>query len=139
MKIKFIILLSIIAASIGAIAFYSSKETSFTLLDVGQLAADPVKYSDENLRVRGFVKIGSLIREGKEARFLLELDKKEIPVRFDGSSILPDTFKEGARARVDGKLANGVLVSDHIETKCASKYEAEYKNDSEKTNRTQGL
>lgn len=139
MKIKFAILILIISASLGAIAYFSSKETSFVLLDANELAANPARYSGELLRVRGFVKVGSLAREGKEARFILELDKKEIPVHFDGSAILPDTFKEGAKARVDGKMKNGILESDHIETKCASKYEADYKNDADKEKREKGL
>ncbi|NUM40446.1 MAG: cytochrome c maturation protein CcmE [Leptospiraceae bacterium] len=133
MKAKFAILISVISISLGLIAYFSSKETSFILLDANELAADPSKYSGDFLRVRGFVKVGTLSREGKEAKFILEMDKKEIPIHFDGSTILPDTFKEGVRARVDGKLKNGVLVSNHIETKCASKYEADYKDENGKS------
>ncbi|MBE7410491.1 MAG: cytochrome c maturation protein CcmE [Leptospiraceae bacterium] len=133
MKAKFAILISVISISLGLIAYFSSKETSFILLDANELAADPAKYSGDFLRVRGFVKVGTLSREGKEAKFILEMDKKEIPIHFDGSTILPDTFKEGVRARVDGKLKNGVLVSNHIETKCASKYEADYKDEKGKS------
>ncbi|MCX7998280.1 MAG: cytochrome c maturation protein CcmE [Leptospiraceae bacterium] len=126
MKARFFILSLIIIVSLLGIAFFSSKETSFLLLDASELAENPSKYENENLRVRGIVKVGSVVREGKEVRFILELHNKEIPVFFTGKTLLPDAFKEGVRARADGKFVNGVLVSDHVEAKCASKYEAEY-------------
>jgi cytochrome c-type biogenesis protein CcmE len=126
MNIKFITLLLVIGASLSGIAYFSSKETSFLLLDASELAASSAKYADQNLRVRGFVKVGSLVREGKKARFTLELNDKAIPVFFTGETLLPDAFKEGARARVDGKMEKGVLVASHVEAKCASKYEAGY-------------
>ena len=127
MKLKFIIIIVLIGGSLATIAYLSSRETSFLLLDASELSANPSKYTNENLRVRGIVKAGTLVRKGKKADFLLELNDKTIPVHFNGSKLLPDTFEEGARARVDGSLKNGVLVSNHIETKCASKYEADYK------------
>ncbi|MDZ4727686.1 MAG: cytochrome c maturation protein CcmE [Leptospira sp.] len=126
MNTKFIALLLTIGLSLAGIAYFSSKETSFLLLDASELAASSAKYTDQNLRVRGFVKLGSLVREGKKAKFTLELNDKEIPVYFTGETLLPDAFKEGARARVDGKIENGILVASHVEAKCASKYEAGY-------------
>ncbi|MCZ8157827.1 MAG: cytochrome c maturation protein CcmE [Leptospira sp.] len=126
MNKKFIALLLVIGASLSGIAFFSSKETSFLLLDASELAASSAKYHDQNLRVRGFVKVGSLVREGKKARFTLELNDKSIPAFFTGETLLPDAFKEGARVRVDGRLERGVLVASHVEAKCASKYEAGY-------------
>jgi len=129
MKTKFIILISVIGVSLGTIAWFSSKDTKYYLIDASALAATPSEYSGKNLRVRGFVKAGSLTRKGTKADFILEFENREFPVHFNGAKILPDTFKEGARARVDGRIQNGVLVSDHVETKCASKYEATHENE----------
>ena len=129
MKTKFIILILSIAFSLLAIAFFSSKESSFVLLDASELAVHPDKYDGDNLRVRGIVKIGTVVREGRSAKFIIELDNKEVPVNFTGKELLPDAFKEGVRVRVNGKFKNGVLIGDHVEAKCASKYEAEYKNE----------
>lgn len=127
MKSKMLLPIAVITVSLFVIAFFSSGESSFTLLDASELATHPDKYSGDNLRVRGNVKLGSVIREGREARFVLELNDKEIPVHFTGKSLLPDAFKEGVKARVDGQFKSGVLVADHVEAKCASKYEADYK------------
>lgn len=129
MKYKFPVLIITIALSLASIAYFSSRETSFLLLDASELASNPKKYEGDNLRVRGLVKPGSVVREGKEAKFVIELNNKEINVHFTGKTLLPDAFKEGVKARVDGKYVDGVLVSDHVEAKCASKYEAEYKNE----------
>ncbi len=129
MKAKFIVLILLISGSLLGIAFFSSQETSFLLLDASELATNPTQYERQNLRVRGNVKVGSVVREGREAKFILELNEKEVPVHFTGKTLLPDAFKEGVKARVDGKFINGVLVAEHVEAKCASKYEAEYKNE----------
>lgn len=126
MNPKFLSLLIIIALSLGGIAFFSAQDTAYKLLDASELAANPAKYSGNNLRVRGFVKVGSLVREGKTAKFDLELDDRTVPIFFTGETLLPDAFKEGARARVDGRWENDTLVANHVEAKCASKYEAEY-------------
>ncbi|MCC5814043.1 MAG: cytochrome c maturation protein CcmE [Leptospira sp.] len=126
MNPKFLSLTLIIGLSLAGIAFFSAQETAYKLLDASELAADPVKFTGDNLRVRGFVKVGSLVREGKAAKFDLELDDRTVPIYFTGETLLPDAFKEGARARVDGRWKDGVLVSNHVEAKCASKYEAEY-------------
>lgn len=77
MNIKFTVLAGIILLSLGSIAYFSSKETSYTLLDASELAASPTKYQDDLLRVRGFVKLGSVIREGKTARFVLEFNENK--------------------------------------------------------------
>ncbi len=126
MKNKFLLLSILIAISFGAIAFLSSKESSFLLLDASELAQNPTNYSSDNLRVRGFVKVGSVLREGRQAKFVIQLEGKEVNVLFTGKNLLPDAFKEGTRVRVDGKYKDSVLVSDHVEAKCASKYEAGY-------------
>ncbi|MCB1193962.1 MAG: cytochrome c maturation protein CcmE [Leptospiraceae bacterium] len=126
MKAKFIVLTSVLALSIASIAYFSSKTTSFRIVNASDLAANPNDFQEENLRVRGHVKPGSLSRMGNKADFLLELDGKVVKVHYDGSNVLPDAFKEGVRVRVDGTFKNDVLVSNHVEAKCASKYEAGY-------------
>lgn len=126
MKLKFIVLISILTLSVVSIAYFSSKTTSFRLVNASELAANPNDFAGQNLRVRGHVKPGSLLRKGTKADFLLELGGKEVKVHYNGDKVLPDAFKEGVRVRVDGRYKNNILVSDHIEAKCASKYEAGY-------------
>lgn len=94
MNIKFTVLAGIILLSLGSIAYFSSKETSYTLLDVSELTAAPAKYQDDLLRVRGFVKLGSVVREGKTAKFVLEFNEKQIPVFLRVKPFCPTLLKK---------------------------------------------
>ena len=48
-----------------------------------------------------------------------------MPVVYTGTDPLPDTFKDGAQALVEGHLAsNGHFQAEQIQAKCASKYQA---------------
>ena len=77
------------------------------------------------LRVGGDVESGSINRNGKEVSFILHQDAKKLKVVYNGVDPLPDTFRDGAQALADGKLAtNGVFEASKIQAKCASKYEA---------------
>jgi cytochrome c-type biogenesis protein CcmE len=77
------------------------------------------------IRVGGDVEDGSIVRNGKEVSFVLHQDKQKLKVVYSGADPLPDTFKGGAQALADGKLAsNGTFEASKIQAKCASKYEA---------------
>jgi hypothetical protein len=55
-----------------------------------------------------------------------------LAVRYSGSQPVPDTFKDGSEAIVEGqRLSDGSFDADHIQAKCASKYEAEYGKDAQ--------
>ena len=75
--------------------------------------------------VGGVVAQGSVERRGGQLSFRLAQDAKSIPVTYVGTDTLPDTFKDGAQAIVDGDyLANGEFRAEKIQAKCASKYQA---------------
>ena len=131
MNAKFIALSLIIVSCLVTIGFISSKETSYILLDASYLADNKKEYTDSNLRVRGFVELGSISKKGRSTDFILSLHEKQVKVHFTGENLLPDAFKEGARVRVDGRLENNILVAERVEAKCASKYEAGYENQAE--------
>lgn len=77
------------------------------------------------LRVGGDVEKGSINRNGREVSFILHQDSRKLKVVYNGADPLPDTFRDGAQALADGKLAsNGVFEASKIQAKCASKYEA---------------
>ena len=68
---------------------------------------------------------GPLNAAAGKLSFRLAQDAKSIPVTYVGTDTLPDTFKDGAQAIVDGDyLANGEFRADKIQAKCASKYQA---------------
>jgi cytochrome c-type biogenesis protein CcmE len=59
--------------------------------------------------------------------FQLEQEHRRLVVRYVGDQPIPDTFKDGVEAVVEGeRQADGSFEADQIQAKCASKYEAEY-------------
>ena len=81
----------------------------------------------KRLRVAGIVTDGSIKRNGVEVTFQLEQENRRLVVRYTGSQPVPDTFKDGVEAIVEGKRRpDGTFEADMIQAKCASKYEAEY-------------
>ena len=56
---------------------------------------------------------------------VLEEQGKKLPVSYVGRDPLPDTFKDGAQALVEGRVTpDGHFEAEQIQAKCASKYEA---------------
>jgi cytochrome c-type biogenesis protein CcmE len=132
MKTRFVIVAAVIVASIIALTLSTGGDQgdSIIVVDTIKVVADPAKYDGEELRMRGFVKTGTILRYGNKADFIVEQEGSEIPVHFNGDTILPDTFADGAPVRVDGHLiksdATPKLLATKVEAKCASKYEADY-------------
>jgi cytochrome c-type biogenesis protein CcmE len=57
--------------------------------------------------------------------FVLEGEGKTLPVSYVGSEPLPDTFVDKSQALIEGRPASeGRFVAEHVQAKCASKYEA---------------
>lgn len=126
MKIRMILIISILLLSLAALAVFTGKNKGGTVViaDVNEILDNPKKFRNRELRVRGRIKPGSVIRYGDRADFILSYKGKDLKVRFDGSTQLPDTFADGAPARADGTLNEKMeLISDKVEAKCASKYE----------------
>lgn len=128
---KLVITLLVIAAGLAGLYFYSGSliQEAVVIADADQVATDPTQYGNRELRVRGFVKPGSIKRSASRAQFVIEHKGKELPVYFNGATQLPDTFTDAAAVRADGHLDNGRLISGRVEAKCASKYEASYKEE----------
>ena len=104
----------------GISGFQESKTYYVTVSELTQAAS-----ARRHVRVGGVVTDGSIQRRGGQLSFRLAQDTNSIPVTYVGSDTLPDTFKSGAQAIVDGDyLANGEFRAEKIQAKCASKYQA---------------
>lgn len=78
---------------------------------------------DKRLRVAGDVMPGSIVRDGAIVRFTLIQEERQLPVLYDGTDPLPDTFRDNAQALADGRLGDdGIFRAKRIQAKCASKY-----------------
>jgi len=129
--IKFAIGIAVIIAAIGYFAIAGFKEGKAYYRTLDELAVmDAAAAEGTRLRVAGAVFPGSIERQGTQLTFQLAQGDLRLPVRYVGSAPIPDTFKDGADAVVEGvRLADGSFEADHIQAKCASKYEAKYGNE----------
>ena len=76
---------------------------------------------DRAFRIGGLVKSGSLHRDNLTVHFVITDTVQEQPVSYTG--ILPDLFKEGKGAVVQGKLdANGAFVASEVLAKHDENY-----------------
>ena len=113
------IILAVVAWE-GISGFQQNKTYYVTVNELTQVQA-----SRRHVRVGGVVAQGTIQRRGGQISFRLAQDAKSIPVVYVGTDTLPDTFKDGAQAIVDGDyLADGNFRAEQIQAKCASKYTA---------------
>jgi cytochrome c-type biogenesis protein CcmE len=76
---------------------------------------------DRTFRVGGMVRQGSLRRDQMTVDFVITDTAKEVPFRYTG--ILPDLFKEGKGAVVQGRLAaDGRFVATEVLAKHDENY-----------------
>jgi cytochrome c-type biogenesis protein CcmE len=113
---------------LGFVGFQESKAYYVTVDEYRSMQGTQ---DSRTLKLAGEVIAGSIDRAKPQMEFVLANQDKTIRVRYVGKDIIPDTFKDGTKALVEGKAASdGVFQATHIEAKCASKYEAEYQKKS---------
>ena len=90
---------------------------------------------DENISKR--TKLGGLVKNGSieiseanqlDCIFILKEGENELAVNYNKTR--PDLFKDGAEVIVTGEYLNGVFYADELQTKCASRYEGDMRNES---------
>ena len=134
MNSRFLITCSIIIVSFIALHFLTKNSSSsnfIQVLDSSVFAKTKLKYKNKELRLRGFVKEGSVLLYENKADFSIEQNNEEVAIHYQGSEQLPDTFGDGAAVRVDGYYSTekNKFIAHKIEAKCSSKYNAEQHND----------
>ena len=87
--------------------------------------------SNERTKLGGLVKDGSIIISKTnylDCSFVLKEGKTELNVKYDRSR--PDLFKDGAEVIVTGQYLDGIFYADELQTKCASRYEGDLREES---------
>ena len=122
-KLKFGIGIAIILAAVGWEAVSGFQQSKTYYVTVKELSTG--KASHEHVRVGGVIVPGSIHRTGQILTFRISQDDLSIPVTYVGTEALPDDFKGGANAIVEGNyLADGTFRAQQVQAKCASKYKA---------------
>jgi cytochrome c-type biogenesis protein CcmE len=122
-KIKFGIGIAIILTAVGWEAVSGFQQSKTYYVTVKELTNG--KSMHEHVRVGGVIVPGSIHRTGQILTFRISQDDLSIPVTYVGTETLPDDFKGGANAIVEGEyLADGTFRAQAVQAKCASKYKA---------------
>jgi cytochrome c-type biogenesis protein CcmE len=122
---KFPALVAVIVGTLIWLAAGGISETKTYYKTVAELQQMGDGAHGKRLRVAGDVQPGSIVRNGKEVSFVLRQEQRTLKVVYEGNSPLPDTFKDGAQALVEGRMkSDGRFEAEQVQAKCASKYEA---------------
>lgn len=122
---KFLVGSGIIVATLAILAYVGFTQSKTYYHTISELSALTPASLHQRMRVSGNVRAGSISHLEGRVNFVLEEEGKSLPVSYVGRDPLPDTFKDGAQALVEGKLSpDGHFVAEQVQAKCASKYEA---------------
>jgi cytochrome c-type biogenesis protein CcmE len=112
----------VVALSFLAWLGYGESKTYYhTIAEYQTLSASD---RDHRIRLAGTVAAGSIVHATGRVDFTLEEQGKTLPISYVGSDPLPDTFTDKSQALVEGRPGNdGRFIAEHVQAKCASKYE----------------
>jgi cytochrome c-type biogenesis protein CcmE len=122
---KFLVGSAIIIATLVSLAYVGYTQSKTYYHTIAELATLEPAALHQRMRVSGNVRNGSIQHLPGHLDFVLEETGKTLSVSYVGRDPLPDTFKDGAPALVEGNLApDGHFVAEQVQAKCASKYQA---------------
>ena len=120
---KFGIGVTVIVVSMAFLAWLGYGESKTYYHTIAELQTLRGADLSHRIRVGGTVAPGSIHRFTGRVDFVLDGEGKSLPVSYVGSDPLPDTFVDKSQALVEGRASDGKFVAEHVQAKCASKYE----------------
>ena len=120
---KFAIGVAIILGTIAWLGWVGATQSKTYYHTISELQTLNGAKRNQRMRVSGNVLAGSIQHRDGRVDFVLEEQGKQLNVSYVGRDPLPDTFKDGAQALVEGRdMADGRFVAEQVQAKCASKY-----------------
>lgn len=105
----------------------SNNKAMATFISVKELTK---KNINKRIKLGGLVKNGSInISKTNQLNcsFILKEGESELNVKFGQTR--PDLFKDGSEVIVAGLYIDGIFYADELQTKCASRYEGDLRNE----------
>jgi cytochrome c-type biogenesis protein CcmE len=122
---KFFVGSVIIALTLVLLAYVGYTQSKTYYHTISELSTLRSSELHERMRVSGNVQEGSIQHLSNSVNFVLVEQGRQLPVTYVGRDPLPDTFRGGAQALVEGRLmADGHFSAEQVQSKCASKYQA---------------
>lgn len=123
-RLKFVIPGLIVLLALGFLGYKGFAASAAYYYEVGEFVGKQSEYIGKNVKLTGTVADGTVDRQGTTLRFMITDGQQGIPVVYTG--VVPDTFKAGGEAVVEGKLnPAGTFEAQTLLAKCPSKYEPE--------------
>lgn len=124
-RAKFGVGIGVIVVSMVFLAWLGYGESKTYYHTIAELQTMTSGGMNQRMRVGGTVAPGSIHQLTGRIDFVLQGEGKSLPVTYVGTDPLPDTFKDNSQALVEGRPdRDGRFVAEHVQAKCASKYEA---------------
>ena len=124
-RAKFGVGIAVIIAAMGFIAWLGYGESKTYYHTIPEYQALQGSARNHRMRLAGTLAPGSIKHLPGRVEFVLEEQGKSLPVSYVGSDPLPDTLVDKSQALVEGRPSNdGKFVAEHVQAKCASKYES---------------
>jgi cytochrome c-type biogenesis protein CcmE len=124
-RAKFGVGISVIVVALAFLAWLGYGESKTYYHTIAEYQSLQGSARNHRMRLAGTVAPGSIRRVSGRTDFVLEEQGKNLPVSYIGSEPLPDTFVDKSQALVEGRPSpDGKFVAEHVQAKCASKYEA---------------
>lgn len=122
--VKLIVGATIVAASIGYLAFVGAASSWQYYLSVDEAAFDAARLQGKRIRVSGHVSSGSLTVADDRRLATFELAGQRHSLRVTAGGLLPDNLAEDMDVVVEGTLDADGIHGDKVITRCASKYQS---------------
>ena len=124
-RAKFGVGISVIVVALAFLAWLGYGESKTYYHTIAEYQSLQGSARNHRMRLAGTVAPGSIRHVSGRTDFVLEEQGKTLPVSYIGSEPLPDTFVDKSQALVEGRPSpDGKFVAEHVQAKCASKYEA---------------
>ncbi len=120
-KRALIIVAAFIAIGVAALLILNALNSNIALYVTPSEVAAGKAPQDQAFRIGGMVKEGSLKRDGLTVHFAITDLVKDISVAYTG--ILPDLFKEGKGAVIQGRMNSG---GEFIASEVLAKHDENY-------------
>lgn len=135
-RLKFILGSTVIAAGLAFLIFTSVEKSAAHHVTLPLLLdqADNPTAAERRIQLGGCTVVEGSIRWDEyrhRPEFLVTDGDRSLEVRYKGSAVLPDTFKDKALVVLEGQFVpqNSRFDADVIYAKCPSKYEGESYDD----------
>ena len=120
-KRALLIVAALAVISVAALLILNALNSNIALYVTPSEVAAGKAPKDQAFRIGGMVKEGSVKRDGLTVHFVITDMAKDIPVAYTG--ILPDLFKEGKGAVIQGRLnPSGQFIASEVLAKHDENY-----------------